>query len=87
MDQMKTHFPWLLNVPKSLTRTYQLPCNLIGMRTHGHGSSSYGHFALGFWLMDPNLTIGYLAQCLHDLERTKEVLDNSSSQCKCKDTS
>ena len=80
MDQMKTNLPRLLNVPKILTRTYRLPCSLTGMLTHGHGTGSYGHFALGFWSMDPNFTIGSLAQCLRDLEITKEY--NSSSQCK-----
>ena len=43
---------------------------LIGMITHGHGEGHYGHFTLnGLWPSDPNLTIGSIAFCLHNLER------------------
>jgi len=82
MDQMKTHLPRLLNVPKNLTRTYRLPCTVTGMLTHGHGSGGYDHFALGFWSHDPNFTIGSLAKCLRDLESTKE--DQLDPLIKCK---
>ena len=76
MDQMKTHLPRLLNVPQNLSRTYRFPSSLTVMLTHGHGFGSYGHFVLGFWPMDPNFTIGSLAQCLCNLERTKEDISS-----------
>ena len=40
------------------------------MITHGHGEGHYGHFTFnGLWPSDPNLTIGSIAFCLHNLER------------------
>ena len=49
---------------------YNLPIALIGMITHGHAEGHYGHFILnGLWPSDPNLTIGSIASCLHNLER------------------
>ena len=44
---------------------------LIGMITHGHGDlGHYGHFTLNsLWPSDPNLTIGSIVFCLHNLER------------------
>ena len=49
---------------------YSLPVALVGMITHGHAEGHYGHFLLnGLWPSDPNLTVGSIASCLHNLER------------------
>ena len=50
------------------------------MLTHGHGQTSYGHFALGLWPSDPNFTISSLSKCLRNLERNKKhMYDDLSS--------
>ena len=70
MDQKKTAIPRLRIVPKGVDSGYNLQVALIGMITHGHGEGHYGHFVLnGLWPADPNLTIGSIANCLHNLER------------------
>ena len=72
MDQKKTAIPRLCIVPKGVDSGYNLQVALIGMNTHGHGEGHYGHFVLnGLWPADPNLTIGSIANCLHNLERTR----------------
>ena len=70
MDQKKTAIPRLRVLPKGVDSGYNLPIALIGMITHGHAEGHYGHFILnGLWPSDPNLTIGSIASCLHNLER------------------
>ena len=70
MDQKKTAIPRLRVLPKGVDSGYSLPIALIGMITHGHAEGHYGHFTLnGLWPSDPNLTIGSIASCLHNLER------------------
>ena len=70
MDQKKIVIPRLRFLPKGLDSRYNLPIALIAMITHGHAEGHYGHFILnGLWPSDPNLTIGSIASCLHNLER------------------
>ena len=70
MDQKKTAIPRLRVIPKGVDSGYNLQVALIGMITHGHAEGHYGHFVLnGLWPSDANLTIGSIANCLHNLER------------------
>ena len=69
MDQKKTCIPQVNPIPKSLSQAMSLSISLTRMLTHGHGQNAYGHFALGFWLGDPNFTIGSLSKCFQNLER------------------
>lgn len=70
MDQKKTAIPRLCVIPKGVDSGYNLQVALIGMITHGHAEGHYGHFVLnGLWPSDANLTIGSIANCLHNLER------------------
>lgn len=70
MDQKKIAIPRLRVLPKGVDSGYNLQVALIGMITHGHVEGHYGHFVLnGLWPSDPNLTIGSIASCLHNLER------------------
>lgn len=71
MDQSKTAIPQIRPIPKSLNGVERLPISLTGMLTHGHGETSYGHFALGLWPSDPNFTISSLSKCLRNLERNE----------------
>ena len=38
------------------------------MITHGHSEERYGHFALGLWVVDPNITFTSLSLCFKNLE-------------------
>ena len=70
MDQKKTSIPRLDTIPKDLDVAWQPQVSLIGAITHKHGEDQSGCYVLnGLWPCDPNLTIGSLALCLHNLER------------------
>ena len=70
MDQKKKAIPRLWVVPKGVDSSYNLQVALIGMITHGHAEGHYGHFFLNsLWPSDSNLTVGSIANCLHNLER------------------
>ena len=70
MDLKKTAIPSIRVTPKGLDSGYSLPVALVGMITHGHAKGHYGHFLLnGLWPSDPNLTVGSIVSCLHNLER------------------
>ena len=74
MDQKKTIIRRLRVNPKSLDSSYNnLQMALIEMIMHGHAEGHYGHFCLnGLWPFNPNLTIGSIASCLHNLERIEK---------------
>ena len=73
MDQKKTTISRLKVNPKSVSFGYNLQMALIGMIMHGHGEGHNGHFCLnGLWPYDPNLIIGSIESCLHNLERIEK---------------
>lgn len=70
MDQKKIAILRLRVTSQTVDSGYNSQVTLIGMITHGHAKGHYGHFVLnGLWPSDPNLTIGSIANCLHNLER------------------
>ena len=46
----------------------QLPMNVTGMVSHGHGNGAYAHYSPHFWPEDSNATILLLARLFHRLE-------------------
>ena len=68
MDTAKTALPRMHVTTKATQGLGQLPMNVTGMVSHGHGDGTYAHYSLHCWPGDSNATISSLARLFHRLE-------------------
>jgi hypothetical protein len=68
MDSNKTAIPRMRVTTKLTVALGQLPINVTGMVTHGHGDGAYAHYSTDLWPTDSNYTISSLARLLRRLE-------------------
>ena len=68
MDTAKTTPPRMCVTTKATQGLGQLPMNVIGMVSHGHGDGAYTHYSPHCWPRDSNATISSLARLFRRLE-------------------
>ena len=68
MDTAKTAIPRMQVTTKLTSALGQLPMNVTGMVTHGHGDGAYAHYSTDLWPGDSNYTISSIARLLRRLE-------------------
>ena len=68
MNIAKTAFPWMRVTTKATQGLGQLPMNVIGMVSHGHGDGAYAHYSPHCWPGDSNATILSLARLFRCFE-------------------
>ena len=68
MDTAKTALPQMCVTTKATQGLGQLPMNVIGMVSHGHGDGAYAHYSPHCWPGDSNATISLLARLFRRLE-------------------
>ena len=68
MDTAKTALPRMRVTTKATQGLGQLPMNITGMVSHGHGDGAYAHYSPHCWPGDSNATISSLARLFCRLE-------------------
>ena len=68
MDTTKTALPRMRVTTKATQGLGQLPMNVTGMVSYGHGDGAYAHYSLHCWPGDSNATISLLARLFRRLE-------------------
>ena len=68
MDTAKTALPRMRVTTKATQGLGQLPMNVTGMVSHGHGDGAYAHYSPHCWPGDSNATISLLARLFRPLE-------------------
>ena len=68
MDTAKIALPRMRVTTKATQGLGQLPMNVTGMVSHGHGDGAYAHYSPHCWLGDSNATISSLARLFRRLE-------------------
>ena len=68
MDTAKTVLPRMRVTTKATQGSGQLPMNITGMVSHGHGDGAYAHYSPHCWRGDSNATISSLARLFRCLE-------------------
>ena len=68
MDTAKTALLRMRVTTKATQGLGQLPMNVTGMVSHGHGDGAYAHYSPHCWLGDSNATISSLARLFRRLE-------------------
>ena len=64
----KTALPWMQVTTKVTQGLDQLPMNVTGMISHGHGDGAYAHYSPYCWPGDSNATISLLVRLFCCLE-------------------
>ena len=68
MDTAKIALPRMRVTTKATQGLGQLPMNVTGMVSHGHGDGAYAHYSPHCWPGDSNATISSLARLFRRLE-------------------
>lgn len=68
MDTAKTAIPRMRVTTKYTASLGQLPINVTGMVTHGHGDGAYAHYSTDCWPANLNYTISSITRLLRRLE-------------------
>ena len=68
MDTTKTALPRMRITTKATQGLGQLPMNVTGMVSHGHGDGAYAHYSPHCWPGDSNAIISSLARLFRSLQ-------------------